>query len=75
MLIESLMRSSLMLYFGDVGNESVVGEFHEALNRSPDMAVAVAAIKALTNVVVRSQAQTMMGLEKDLKDAAASLIR
>lgn len=39
------------------------------------MAVAVAAIKALTNVVVRSEAQTMMGLEKDLKEAAASLIR
>ena len=39
------------------------------------MAVAVAAIKALTNVVTHSQAQTMMGLEKDLKDAAASLMR
>ena len=50
-------------------------DFHEALGRSPDMAVAVAAIKALTNVVTHSQAQTMMGLEKDLKDAAASLMR
>ena len=39
------------------------------------MAVAVAAIKALTEVVKSSQAHTMMGLEKDLKDAADSLIR
>ena len=39
------------------------------------MAVAVAAIKALTEVVKLSQAHTMMGLEKDLKDAADSLIR
>jgi len=57
------------------GGESVVREFHDALGRSPDMAVAVAAIKALTQVVVHSKAQTMMGLEKDLKDAADSLIR
>lgn len=39
------------------------------------MAVAVAAIKALTEVVKLSQAHTMMGLGKDLKDAADSLIR
>lgn len=37
------------------------------------MAVAVAAIRALTSVVKNSSAQTMMGLEKELKDAAASL--
>lgn len=60
---------------GGGGGESVVREFHDALSRSPDMAVAVAAIKALTQVVVHSKAQTMMGLEKDLKDAADSLTR
>ena len=58
-----------------VPEESVVREFHEAQRRAPDMAVAVAAIKALTTVVTNSKAQTMMGLEKDLKEAAASLIR
>jgi translation initiation factor eIF-2B subunit alpha len=56
-------------------NESVVREFHDALARAPDMAVAVAAIKALTSVIKHSSAQTMMGLEKELKDAAAALQR
>ena len=31
---------------GDPGSDAVVREFHEALSRAPDMAVAVAAIKA-----------------------------
>lgn len=78
----------------------VVREFHEALARSPETAVAVAAIKvtlhvchnvaicthhvcssnvcskqALTSVVERSGATTMMGLEKELKEAAHSLER
>jgi len=39
------------------------------------MAVAVAAIRALTSVIRNSGAQTMMGLEKELKDAAAALQR
>jgi translation initiation factor eIF-2B subunit alpha len=39
------------------------------------MAVAVAAIKSLTSVIKNSTAQTMMGLEKELKDAAAALQR
>lgn len=51
----------------------VVREFHEALARSPDMAVAVAAIKALTSVIQRSSAQTMMGLDADLQAAAMAL--
>ena len=55
--------------------DTVVREFHEALARSSDMAVAVAAIQALTSVIKASTAQTMMGLEKELKDAAASLQR
>lgn len=54
-------------------SDPVVKEFHEALQRSPDIAVAVAAIKALTTVIRKSTSQTMMGLEKELKDAAASL--
>lgn len=48
-------------------------EFHEALARSSDMAVAVAAIQALTTVIKNSTSTTMMGLERELKDAAASL--
>lgn len=53
--------------------DHVVREFHEALARSSDMAVAVAAIHALTTVIRRSRSTTMMGLEKDLKEAAARL--
>ncbi|KAK9814315.1 hypothetical protein WJX72_003908 [[Myrmecia] bisecta] len=56
-------------------SESIVREFHEALARAPEMAVAVAAIKALTSVITKSTAQTAMGLEKELKEAAASLQR
>lgn len=41
--------------------------------REPDGAVAVAAIKALTAVLKRSTATTMMGVQKELNDAAASL--
>lgn len=55
--------------------ESVVREFHEALARSSDMAVAVAAIQALTSVIRSSSATTVMGLEKELKDAASALQR
>lgn len=53
--------------------DAVVREFHEALARSSDMAVAVAAIQALTTVIKKSGSTTMMGLERELKDAAASL--
>jgi translation initiation factor eIF-2B subunit alpha len=90
---------------GGKATDMVVREFHEALARSPETAVAVAAIKvsgllgpaamhevtaallscwtwfliscaqALTSVVERSQATTMMGLEKELKEAAHSLER
>lgn len=55
--------------------ELVVREFHAALARAPDMAVAVAAIRALTGVIARSSARTMMGLERELRDAAAALQR
>eukprot|EP00884_Botryococcus_braunii_P016301 jgi/Botrbrau1/3354/Bobra.0048s0048.1 len=58
---------------GNTQADALVKEFHDALARNPNMAVAVAAIRALTSVVKNSSAQTMMGLEKELKDAAASL--
>lgn len=58
-----------------ITDESVVREFHEALARSSDLAVAVAAIQALTTVIRTSPATTMMGLERDLKQAAAELQR
>lgn len=58
-----------------IGDDTVVREFHESLARSSDMAVAVAAIQALTTVIRNSTATTMMGLERDLKDAATSLQR
>ncbi|KAK9799744.1 hypothetical protein WJX73_008490 [Symbiochloris irregularis] len=53
--------------------DEVVRDFHEAIVREPDGAVAVAAIKALTGVLKRSTATTMMGVQKELNDAAASL--
>jgi translation initiation factor eIF-2B subunit alpha len=53
----------------------VVRDYHAALARAPDMAVAVAAIRALTGVIARSPARTMMGLERELRDAAAALQR
>ncbi|BDA47107.1 Translation initiation factor eIF-2B subunit alpha [Coccomyxa sp. Obi] len=67
--------SAYSLPGGSSGTEMVVRKFHDALARSPDTAVAVAAIKALTTVIERSTATTMMGLEKELKDAASSLER
>ncbi|CAL5220118.1 g2073 [Coccomyxa viridis] len=60
---------------GGPGSDVVVKDFHDALARSPDTAVAVAAIKALTAVIERSKETTMMGIERELKDAAASLER
>lgn len=39
----------------------------------PDLAEAVAAIKALTAVIRRSEASTMMGLEIELKNASEAL--
>lgn len=39
----------------------------------PDLAAAVAAIKALTAVIKHSQASTMMGLEIELKNASEAL--
>ncbi|KAL6767098.1 hypothetical protein ACKKBG_A38570 [Auxenochlorella protothecoides x Auxenochlorella symbiontica] len=71
-------RGPFSSHSGDVtyvNAEAVVREFHEALSRSSDMAVAVAAITALTSVIRSSSASTVMGLEKELKDAANALQR
>jgi hypothetical protein len=51
---------------------SVIQEFHY-WHRKPELAEAVAAIKALTAVIKRSEATTMMGLEIELKEASEAL--
>lgn len=51
---------------------SVLTQFKELL-QDPEMAVPVAAIKALTGVIERSQASTMMELEVQLRAAADQL--
>lgn len=51
---------------------SVIEEFNY-WRMQPDLAEAVAAIKALTAVIRRSQASTMMGLEIELKNASEAL--
>jgi hypothetical protein len=53
-------------------NMSVVEDF-DYWRGKPDLAVAVAAIKALTAVIKRSKATTMMGLEIELKKASEEL--
>ncbi len=42
-------------------NDAVVSDFNDALVRRPDMAVAVAAIRALTGVIRNSHAQVCPG--------------
>ena len=49
--------------------------FHRALSGDGQLAVAVAAIKALTSVIENSKATTMMGLEIELSRAADALRR
>ncbi|GLI68480.1 hypothetical protein VaNZ11_012906 [Volvox africanus] len=56
-------------------NDIAVREFHDALNRDEEMAFAVAAIMALTAVIKRSSATTLMGVSKELADAAQALQR
>lgn len=51
---------------------SVIDEF-DYWRRKPELAEAVAAIKALTAVIKRSEASTMMGLEVELKQASDAL--
>ncbi|GLC48199.1 hypothetical protein PLESTB_000069900 [Pleodorina starrii] len=54
-------------------NDIAVREFHDALNRDEEVAFAVAAIMALTAVIKRSSATTLMGVSKELEDAAQAL--
>ena len=56
-------------------NDMAVREFHDCLSKSADVAVAVAAIRALTLVIRFSAAQTIMGLSKELEEAAQALQR
>ncbi len=56
-------------------NDIAVKEFHDALAKSSDVAVAVAAIRALTAVIRSSRASTIMGLGKELEEAAQALQR
>ena len=51
---------------------NVTSAFLEYL-QDPDVAVAVAVIKALTGVIYRSEATTMMQMEAELQDAAQQL--
>lgn len=56
----------------DTSSFSVIAEF-DNWRKKPELAEAVAAIKALTAVINRSQATTMMELEIELKKASDSL--
>ena len=49
--------------------------FHRALSGDGQLAVAVAAIQALTSVIANSKAATMMGLEIELSQAVEALRR
>ena len=55
--------------------DKLVKEYHTCLRDNPKMAVATAAINTLTTLIVQSKATTMMGLEKEIKEAAAALQR
>lgn len=50
-------------------------EYRAIANESPELAVSTVAITVLTSVIERSKATTMMGLEKEIKEAAAVLRR
>lgn len=50
-------------------------EYRAIANENPELAVSTVAIKVLTSVIERSKATTMMGLEKEIKEAASVLRR
>lgn len=64
---------------GDVLSKDVMDglamEYRAYANDNPTHAAATVAIKILTSVIERSKASTMMGLEKEIKEAAAALRR
>uniref|UniRef100_A0A7S1HR32 Translation initiation factor eIF2B subunit alpha n=2 Tax=Eukaryota TaxID=2759 RepID=A0A7S1HR32_9EUKA len=51
----------------------VTKDLHEELQKNTEVTVAVAVIRALTRVIERSTATTVMGLEKDLHSATVEL--
>jgi hypothetical protein len=55
--------------------DKLVREYQMLAHDNQDMAVATVAIKTLTSLIQISQATTMMGLEKEIKEAAAALQR
>lgn len=55
--------------------DKLVREYQTCARDNPKMAVATVAIKTLTSLITQSQATTMMGLEKEVKEAAAALQR
>ena len=71
----SPLWSSGYRHSSDANRSAVVGVFQRALSGDGQLAVAVAAIKALTSVIENSKASTMMGLEIELSRAAETLRR
>lgn len=57
------------------GMDGLTMEFRAIANDNPELAVSTVAIKVLTSVIEHSKATTMMGLEKEIKEAAAVLRR
>mmetsp|Transcript_17165 Transcript_17165/g.20663 ORF Transcript_17165/g.20663 Transcript_17165/m.20663 type:complete len:394 (-) Transcript_17165:65-1246(-) len=57
----------------EVDAHEVVRVFHAALASDGEMAVAVAAIKALAFIIENSKASTLMEIETELKEGAAAL--
>ena len=55
--------------------DKLVREYQVCARDNPKMAVATVAIKTLTTLISQSQATTMMGLEKEIKEAAGALQR
>lgn len=55
--------------------DRLVREYHVLARDNPKMAVATVAIKTLTALISQSEASTMMGLEKEIKEAATALQR
>lgn len=64
------------MFPGCVGKQraaAVIEEFERWQAAHPDLALASAAIHALTGAIRGSQASTMMGLEREMRDACATL--
>lgn len=66
------MNAKSYLGGDELGKFSVIDEFNN-WRKQPDLAEAVAAIRALASVIRSSDATTMMELEIELKKASDSL--